>query len=76
MFVDVEETLTRELREVAGGLPVPAMPPLPQEPPRVARPWQPLLVAASVALVVAGAVRGNVPTDLVGLGCGGAGAGS
>jgi hypothetical protein len=56
MFVDVEETLSRELREVADGLTVPAMPPLPQAPPRVARPWQPLLVAASVALVVAGAV--------------------
>ena len=56
MSVDVEETLSRELRAVADGLSVPALPPLQQEPPGVARPWQPLLVAASVALVVAGAV--------------------
>ena len=30
MFVDVEETLNRELREVADGLHIPAMPPLTQ----------------------------------------------
>ncbi|QNN54099.1 hypothetical protein [Nocardioides mesophilus] len=54
MFIDIEETLGRELREVADGLPVPPMPPVAQEPPRTRRQWQPLLVAASVVLVVAG----------------------
>ena len=62
MSVDIEETLSRELREVADGLSVPALPPLPQEPPRGARHWQPLLVAAAVVLVVAGAVAA-VATD-------------
>ncbi len=52
-MVDIEETLTRELREVANGVQVPAMP---HVDPRAPRHWQPLLVAASVALVVAGAV--------------------
>ena len=47
MFVDVEETLGRELHEVAHGLLIPAMPPLPQEPPRARRHWQPMLVAAA-----------------------------
>ncbi len=56
MFVDVEETLGRELREVADGLHIPAMPPLPQEPPRAQRHRLPLLVAAAVVLFVAGAV--------------------
>ncbi len=55
MAVDVNETLGRELREVADGLHIPAMPPLQQEP-RPARPWQPMLVAAAVVLVAAGAV--------------------
>jgi hypothetical protein len=54
MAIDIEETLGRELREVAAGVQVPAMPPLPQETPH--RPWQPLLVAAAVVLIVAGAV--------------------
>jgi hypothetical protein len=65
MSVDVEETLGRELRELAESLTIPAMPPLTQEPRRAPRHrpswhgsshWQPLLVAASVALVIAGAV--------------------
>ena len=56
MFVDVEETLGRELREVADGLHVPALPSLPQEPSRAPRHWQPLLVAAAVVLILAGAV--------------------
>ena len=55
MFVDVEEILGRELREVADGLQIPAMP-LSQEPSRARRRWQPLLVAAAVVLIVAGAV--------------------
>lgn len=50
MYRDVEEILTRELREVADHVTVPALPDLPSAPPqRLA--WQPLLVAA--ALVVA-----------------------
>jgi hypothetical protein len=56
MFVDVEETLGRELREVAEGLQVPVMPPLADETARSPRHWQPLLVAAVVVLFVAGAV--------------------
>ena len=56
MVADIEEILNRELHEVADGLHVPAMPPLPQQAPAVRRHWQPLLVAASVVLVVAGAV--------------------
>lgn len=56
MFVDVEETLGRELHEVADGLRIPSMPPLPLEPPRVQRHWQPMLVAAAVVLIIAGAV--------------------
>ena len=55
MFVDVEEILGRELREVADGLQIPAMPPS-RELPRARRRWQPLLVAAAVVLIVAGAV--------------------
>jgi len=56
MLANVEETLSRELRQVADGLPVPQLPELPQEPAR--RGWhrQPLLVAAAVALIVAGAM--------------------
>lgn len=56
MFVDVEETLSRELREVADGLQVPPMPLVPREAPRDRRHWQPLLVAAAVLLVIAGGV--------------------
>ncbi|MEJ7773379.1 MAG: hypothetical protein WKF72_01115 [Nocardioidaceae bacterium] len=56
MFVDIEETLGRELREVADGLHIPVMPPLPQDPPRTQRHRQPLLVAAAIVLIVAGAV--------------------
>ncbi len=55
----VEETLTRELRDVAEGVRIPPMPALPQEP-QVRRPsrrhWSPLLVAAAVVLIVSGAV--------------------
>jgi hypothetical protein len=56
----VEEILTRELREVADGLSVPALPPLPQQSPRAHRRWLPLLVAAAVVLIAAGAVAGVV----------------
>ncbi len=53
---DLEESLSRELREVAGSLRIPSMPPLPQERPRAVRPGPALLVAAAVVLLVAGAV--------------------
>ena len=56
MATDIEDTLGRELREVAAGLQVPAMPPVPEESPAAHRPWQPLLVAAAVVLIVVGAV--------------------
>lgn len=56
MCADIEETLGRELREVAGGVQVPALPPLPQETSRESRLWPPLLAAAAVVLIVAGAV--------------------
>jgi hypothetical protein len=56
MFDDIEETLGRELRDVAGDLHVPPLPPLPQEPPGAHRHWQPLLVAAAVLVVVVGTV--------------------
>ncbi|GAB2859460.1 hypothetical protein [Nocardioides pacificus] len=54
MTMELEETLARELREVADGIQVPPMPALaPVETrSRAARTWQPLLVAASVALIV------------------------
>lgn len=55
-MADIEELLGRELRQVADGVHVPAMPPLPQEPPRAHRHWAPALVAAAVVLIVAGAV--------------------
>ena len=56
MYVDIEETLGRELHEVADGLHIPTMPPLPEEPPRHARHRGPFLAAAAVVLIVAGAV--------------------
>ena len=52
---DVEAVLTRELREVADGVKVPALPPL-LEDNRSRSVWAPLLVAAAVLLVVLGAV--------------------
>ncbi len=55
MPVDIEETLARELREVAEGLSIPAMPRLPEEPTRPTRSRQPLLAAAAVVAIVAGA---------------------
>lgn len=50
----LEEMLSRELHEVAWGVQVPPLPALPSDArrPRAARPWQPLLVAAVVALLV------------------------
>ena len=54
MTTELEETLARELRDVAGGIQVPAMPSLSPDAarPLAARLWQPLLVAAAVALIV------------------------
>ncbi len=62
---DVEETLSRELREVADGLHIPAMPSLDQAaPPRTKGHWQPPLVAAAVVAIVTGAVAvGAVTRD-------------
>ncbi len=59
MVDDLEKALGRELREVADGLRIPTMPALPEQPsvrPHAHRHWLPLLVAAVVVLVVAGAV--------------------
>lgn len=55
MFHDIEETLARELREVADELHVPPMPPLPESPPRPLRRRLTLLAAAAAVAVVAGA---------------------
>lgn len=55
MNVDLEETLARELREVADGLHVPALPSLPEAASRPARLRQVLLAAAAVVVIVAGA---------------------
>jgi hypothetical protein len=54
MTTEIEQTLARELHEVADGVRVPPMPPLvPADEPRsgAGRHWQPLLVAAAVALI-------------------------
>lgn len=53
MHNDLEETLSRELRTVAGDLHVPPMPPLPQQAPHPAR-RPALLAAAAVVVIVAG----------------------
>lgn len=51
MHENVENTLTRELRQVADGLEVPPLPLLPSGPPQ--RPtWAPTLAAAAVVLIV------------------------
>lgn len=52
---EIEETLSRELREVADGVHVPPLPALPQEP-GAQRPWWPGLAAAAAVLVVLGVV--------------------
>ena len=57
MSFNIEIDLVRELHEVAEGVEVPAMPPLPSESHPRPR-WQPLLVAAAVVLIVLGAVAG------------------
>ena len=63
MVVDVEETLSRELREVVDGLHIPAMPSLDEAaPPRTKGHWQPPLVAAAVVAIVTGAVAVGVVT--------------
>jgi hypothetical protein len=48
----LEDTLRRELREVADRLSVPPQPALPETPARPVRHWRPLLVAAVVTLIV------------------------
>ncbi len=54
MRADIEETLARELREVAEGLHVPPMPRFPEDSSRT-RHRRPLLAAAAVVAVIAGA---------------------
>lgn len=61
MNVDLEKTLARELREVAEGLHVPAVPPLPERAPRPARRRSMLMAAAAVVVITAG-VGGVVAT--------------
>lgn len=64
MYVDIEETLSRELREVADGLHIPAMPPMPEEGRHPARRRAPRLAAAAVVLIAAGAVGvATLPED-------------
>lgn len=55
MYRDVEQTLTRELRQVADETEVPAMPVLPSDPPSRFT-WAPTLVAAAVLVLVTGAL--------------------
>lgn len=55
-MIDIEKALTQELHDVAGGLDVPPMPALPQEPPHARRHWMPVLAAAAVLLIVLGVV--------------------
>ena len=52
MNENLEDTLRRELREVADQLPVPPRPALRQAPARAVQRWRPLLVAAAVTLIV------------------------
>lgn len=54
--MSIDDTLRHELREVADGLSIPAMPQLPAKRPHTGRPWAPLLVAAAAVLVVLGAI--------------------
>lgn len=56
MSVDLEDQLRRELRHVAGSVRVPARPPLPEAAGRAPRWREPLLAAAAMLLVVAGAL--------------------
>lgn len=63
MAIDVEETLSRELHAVAGGLRIPALPELPADETPAARRWLPLLVAAVAVLVVAGAAFVGLSRD-------------
>lgn len=64
MPADLEKALARELRAVAEGLDIPAMPGLPNRPPRPHHRRQPLLVAAAVLAIVLGAAA--VVTNLSG----------
>lgn len=55
MSCSLEDTLVRELREIAADLPVPPMPDLPARRTGAGR-WAPALVAAAVVLVLLGAI--------------------
>ncbi|HET7688827.1 MAG TPA: hypothetical protein VFK41_00475 [Nocardioidaceae bacterium] len=56
MYADIEETLGRELHEVADELPIPVMPALPAAEPSRPRRWQPVLIGAAAVVLLAGAV--------------------
>ena len=63
MYRDVEEMLTRELREVADHVMVPPLPELPTAPPRARFAWQPMLVAAALVLVALATVASLLQMD-------------
>jgi hypothetical protein len=62
MYRDVEETLLRELRDVADHVTVPALPELPSAPPQRFA-WQPLLVAAALVVVALATVATLLQLD-------------
>lgn len=62
MYRDVEQTLSRELRQVADEVQVPAMPVLPSDPPSRFT-WTPALVAAAVLVLVAGVLATVLTLD-------------
>ena len=62
MYTEIEDTLARELRQVAEGIDVPTLPDLPSDPPsRFA--WAPLLVAAAVLVLVVGVLATVLSLD-------------
>ena len=63
MYRDVEEMLTRELREVADHVTVPPLPELPAAPPPARFAWQPMLVAAALVLVALATVASLLRMD-------------
>lgn len=63
MYGDIEAMLTRELRQVADHVEVPALPTLPTGPPPRATAWPPLLVAAALVVVALATVATLLRTD-------------
>jgi hypothetical protein len=62
MYRDVEQILTRELRQVADEVEVPAMPVLPSDPPSRFS-WMPTLIAAAVVVLVIGVLATVLTLD-------------